>query len=88
MNYGSGAVMAVPAHDERDFHFAKKYKLEIKQVIEPIDSNTINISEAAYTDYGRLINSGEFNGLEFQAAFDAIVKKLTSLGKGKKNNTI
>ena len=84
MNYGSGAVMAVPAHDERDFHFAKKYKLEIKQVIEPIDSNTINISEAAYTDYGRLINSGEFNGLEFQAAFDAIVKKLTSLGKGKK----
>ena len=84
MNYGSGAVMAVPAHDERDFHFAKKYKLEIKQVIEPIDSKTINISEAAYTDHGRLINSGEFNGLEFQAAFDAIVKKLTSLGKGKK----
>ena len=84
MNYGSGAVMAVPAHDERDFHFAKKYKLEIKQVIEPIDSNTINISEAAYTDHGRLINSGEFNGLEFQAAFDAIVKKLISLGKGKK----
>ncbi len=84
MNYGSGAVMAVPAHDERDFHFAKKYKLEIEQVIEPIDSKTINISEAAYTDHGRLINSAEFNGLEFQAAFDAIVKKLTSLGKGKK----
>ncbi len=84
MNYGSGAVMAVPAHDERDFHFAKKYKLEIEQVIEPIDSKTINIYEAAYTEHGRLINSGEFNGLEFQSAFDAIVKKLTSLGKGKK----
>ena len=84
MNYGSGALMAVPAHDERDFNFAKKYKLEIKQVIEPIDSKTINISESAYTDHGRLINSGEFNGLEFQAAFDAILKKLTSLGKGKK----
>ncbi len=84
MNYGSGAVMAVPAHDERDFHFAKKYKLEIEQVIEPIDSKTINISEAAYTEHGRLINSGEFNGLEFQSAFDAIVKKLTSLNKGKK----
>ena len=84
MNYGSGAVMAVPAHDERDFHFAKKYKLEIEQVIEPIDSKKINISEAAYTEHGRLINSGEFNGLEFQAAFDAIVKKLTSLNKGKK----
>ncbi|QDD13801.1 leucine--tRNA ligase [Candidatus Methylopumilus rimovensis] len=84
MNYGSGAVMAVPAHDERDFHFAKKYKLEIEQVIEPIDSKTINLSEAAYTEHGRLINSGEFNGLEFQSAFDAIVKKLTSLNKGKK----
>ena len=84
MNYGSGAVMAVPAHDERDFHFAKKYKLEIEQVIEPIDSKKINISEAAYTEHGRLINSGEFNGLEFQSAFDAIVKKLTSLNKGKK----
>lgn len=84
MNYGSGAVMAVPAHDERDFHFAKKYKLEIEQVIEPIDSKIINLSEAAYIDHGRLINSGEFNGLEFQAAFDAIVKKLTSIDKGKK----
>ena len=84
MNYGSGAVMAVPAHDERDFHFAKKYKLEIEQVIEPIDSKTINIYEAAYTEHGRLINSGEFNGLEFQSAFDAIVKKLISLNKGKK----
>lgn len=84
MNYGSGAIMAVPAHDERDFHFAKKYKLEIEQVIEPIDSKTINIYEAAYTEHGRLINSGEFNGLEFQSAFDAIVKKLTSLNKGKK----
>ena len=84
MNYGSGAVMAVPAHDERDFHFAKKYKLEIEQVIEPIDSKTINLTEAAYTDHGRLINSGEFNGLEFQAAFDVIVKKLTSINKGKK----
>ena len=84
ISYGSGAVMAVPAHDERDFHFAKKYNLNIEQVIEPIDAKTINLEEAAYTDYGRLINSGEFNGLEFQEAFDAIVNKLTSLHKGKK----
>ena len=76
--------MAVPAHDERDFHFAKKYNLNIEQVIEPIDTKTMNLEEAAYTDYGRLINSGEFNGLEFQEAFDAIVNKLTSLHKGKK----
>ena len=84
ISYGSGAVMAVPAHDERDFHFAKKYNLNIEQVIEPIDAKTINLEETAYTDYGRLINSGEFNGLEFQEAFDAIVNKLTSLHKGKK----
>jgi len=84
ISYGSGAVMAVPAHDERDFHFAKKYNLNIEQVIEPIDTKTMNLEEAAYTDYGRLINSGQFNGLEFQEAFDAIVNKLTSLHKGKK----
>jgi len=84
ISYGSVAVMAVPAHDERDFHFAKKYNLNIEQVIEPIDTKTMNLEEAAYTDYGRLINSGEFNGLEFQEAFDAIVNKLTSLHKGKK----
>jgi leucyl-tRNA synthetase len=84
MNYGSGAVMAVPAHDERDFQFAKKYNLNIEQVIEPIDAKTTNLAEAAFTDYGRLINSGEFNGLEFQEAFDAIVNKLISLHKGKK----
>ena len=84
ISYGSGAVMAVPAHDERDFHFAKKYNLNIEQVIEPIDAKTMNLEEGAYTDYGRLINSGEFNGLEFQEAFDAIVNKLTSLHKGKK----
>jgi leucyl-tRNA synthetase len=84
MNYGSGAVMAVPAHDERDFHFAKKYNLNIEQVIEPIDAKRTNLAEAAFTDYGRLINSGEFNGLEFQEAFDAIVNKLSSLHKGKK----
>ena len=84
ISYGSGAVMAVPAHDERDFHFAKKYNLNIEQVIEPIDTKTMNLEEAAYTDYGRLINSGEFNGLEFQEAFDAIVNKLTYLHKGKK----
>ena len=84
MTYGSGAVMAVPAHDERDFHFAKKYNLNIEQVIEPINSEEINLTQEAYTEHGRLINSGEFNGLAFQEAFDAIVNKLTSIKKGKK----
>ena len=84
MTYGSGAVMAVPAHDERDFHFAKKYNLNIEQVIEPVNSAEINLTQKAYTEHGRLINSGEFNGLAFQEAFDAIVNKLTSIQKGKK----
>ena len=84
MTYGSGAVMAVPAHDERDFHFAKKYNLNIEQVIEPINSEEINLTQEAYTEHGRLINSGEFNGLAFQEAFDAIVNKLTSIQKGKR----
>ena len=84
MTYGSGAVMAVPAHDERDFHFAKKYNLNIEQVIEPIISEEINLTQDAYTEHGRLINSGEFNGLAFQEAFDAIINKLTSIQKGKK----
>ena len=84
MTYGSGAVMAVPAHDERDFRFAKKYNLNIEQVIEPVNSKEINLTHEAYTEHGRLINSGEFNGLAFQEAFDAIVNKLTSIQKGKK----
>ena len=84
MTYGSGAVMAVPAHDERDFHFAKKYNLNIEQVIEPVNSEEINLTQEAYTEHGRLINSGEFNGLAFQEAFDAIINKLTSIQKGKK----
>ena len=56
--YGTGVVMAVPAHDERDYEFAKKYNLEIREVIKPVDEN----AELPYSDYGILINSGEFNG--------------------------
>ncbi|MGS2717253.1 leucine--tRNA ligase [Eionea flava] len=84
MDYGSGAVMAVPAHDERDFEFAKKFALPIKQVITSADNTiTVDINEAAYTEKGICINSGEFDGLDFQAAFDAIADKLATLGKGK-----
>ncbi len=83
MNYGTGAVMSVPAHDQRDYEFAKKYNLAIEAVIKPVDSE-VDISEAAYTDKGVLFNSAEFDGLEFQAAFDAIDAKLTAEGKGKR----
>ena len=77
MEYGSGAIMAVPAHDERDFEFANKYNLPIRQVIEPYsEEELINIDKAAYVEKGRLINCGFYNGLDYQAAFDTIVGDL------------
>lgn len=84
MDYGSGAVMAVPGHDQRDWEFARKYNIEIKQVIRPADDSDCDISKGAYTDKGLLINSGEFDGLSSDKAFDAIAEKLTALGKGKR----
>ncbi|NBI40117.1 leucine--tRNA ligase [[Haemophilus] felis] len=84
MHYGTGAVMAVPAHDERDFEFAQKYDLPIKQVIAPLDGSTWDFSEKAFTEHGKLVNSGEFDGLDFDGAFNAIADKLTALGVGKR----
>jgi len=81
MDYGSGAVMSVPGHDQRDYEFAKKYGLEITQVIAGKDED--NIEEAAITEKGTLINSGEFDGLSFEEAFTAISDKLASESKGK-----
>ncbi|MCL1043096.1 leucine--tRNA ligase [Shewanella marisflavi] len=83
MNYGTGAVMSVPGHDQRDYEFATKYGLPIEGVIKPVDGE-LDISEEAYTEKGILFNSGEFDDLDFQAAFDAIDAKLTSEGKGKR----
>jgi leucyl-tRNA synthetase len=82
MDYGTGAVMSVPGHDQRDWEFANKYGLEIKQVIEPIADQTCDITSAAFTEKGKLIESGEFNGLNFDDAFNAISEKLESEGKG------
>ena len=80
MDYGTGAVMAVPAHDQRDFEFAQKYQLPIQQVIE---SGDVDVNAEAFTEKGPLINSGEFDGLDFDAAFDAIATKLEGLNKGR-----
>ena len=80
INYGEGAVMAVPAHDDRDFEFSKKYQLPKKQVIQSVDYD----ESKAYIGTGRLINSDEFNNLSSEEATDAISEKLESLGKGKK----
>ncbi len=87
MSYGSGAVMSVPAHDERDWEFAKKYKLPIKQVITPADetvASNVNVEEKAYTGKGILINSGQFDGLTSEESFDAIVAFLSDINKGRK----
>ncbi|MEZ8083598.1 leucine--tRNA ligase [Enterovibrio norvegicus] len=84
MDYGTGAVMAVPGHDQRDFEFATKYGLDITPVILAEDGNAPDISEAAHTEKGVLFNSGEFDGLAFEAAFNAIAAKLESEGKGHK----
>lgn len=84
MHYGTGAVMAVPAHDQRDFEFAQKYHLPIKQVIEPIGDEFIDLSQQAFTEHGKLVNSAEFDGLDFEAAFNAIADKLEKLGVGKR----
>ncbi|RLA47719.1 MAG: leucine--tRNA ligase [Gammaproteobacteria bacterium] len=83
MGYGSGAVMAVPAHDQRDWEFAKNYQLPIEQVITPIDDTPCNIEQEAFVARGRLINSGQFNDLEFDQAFDAIASELAKRDKGR-----
>ncbi|UUA71106.1 leucine--tRNA ligase [Cellvibrio sp. QJXJ] len=83
MDYGSGAVMAVPAHDQRDYEFAKKYNLPISQVIAPQNGEAIDLSKAAFTEKGVLVNSGEYDGLDFNAAFDAIASTLEMANKGQ-----
>ena len=103
MDYGSGAVMAVPGHDQRDWEFANKYALPIVQVIEPVagskdasrdasrdasqdepsNDSSCDISKAAFTEKGRLVNSGSYTGLLFDEAFDAIAEALKSVGKGE-----
>ncbi len=81
-DYGSGALMAVPAHDQRDFEFATKYKLPILPVIKN-NHDEVKIQEAT-TEKNILINSGEFDGLNFDDAFKAIEKKATALSCGYK----
>jgi leucyl-tRNA synthetase len=84
MHYGDGAVMAVPAHDERDFEFALKYDLPIKPVVRTSAGDLTPAPwVAAYNEHGPLINSGEFDGLDFEGAFDAIEVALIKKNLGK-----
>ena len=101
MSYGTGAVMSVPAHDQRDWEFAKKYGLLIKQVIAPLADPglkecinpaggkvvDVDLEQQAFTEKGVLIDSGDFSGMSSQGAFDAIAETLEKDGKGGKKIT-
>ncbi|MGB5224942.1 MAG: leucine--tRNA ligase [Arenicellales bacterium] len=84
MGYGTGAVMAVPAHDQRDFEFATKYGIPVKAVVFPVEGELEQPLSAAFTDYGILRNSAQFDGLTSMQAFDAIADWLQQHGKGER----
>ncbi len=84
MGYGTGAVMAVPGHDQRDWEFATRYGVPIRQVITSADGSPCGIDEAAYTEKGVLINSGQFDGMSSGEAFEAIAAHLHAADKGEK----
>ncbi|WP_045751901.1 leucine--tRNA ligase [Candidatus Methylopumilus turicensis] len=84
ISYGEGAVMAVPAHDERDFEFANKYSLPMKVVIKPQGTELDLPLTAAFTEHGVLFNSGAFDGLDFDSASSKIAEALTTKNLGKR----
>ncbi|WP_092023269.1 leucine--tRNA ligase [Marinobacter zhejiangensis] len=83
-DYGTGALMAVPGHDERDHEFALKYRLPIKQVIAATDNREIDVQEQAFTEKGTLVSSGKYTGLTSEEGFDAIADDLEQQGIGKR----
>jgi leucyl-tRNA synthetase len=88
MSYGEGAVMGVPAHDERDFEFAKKYGLPIEQVIDVAGREySTDAWQPWYSEHGRCVNSGKYDGLDFDAAVAAVAADLDRLGLGEKQTT-
>ncbi|MEA1987671.1 MAG: leucine--tRNA ligase, partial [Pseudomonadota bacterium] len=84
MGYGTGAVMSVPAHDQRDYEFAKAYDLPIKAVIAPSADEMADVSEAAFTEKGVLVNSGQFDGLKSKQALHEMAKALGEKSLGEK----
>ena len=86
MEYGSGAVMSVPGHDQRDWEFAKKYDLPIIQVVKPYEGSddACDLGSAAFTAHGTLVNSSQFDGLDFDAGFDAIAETLAQKSLGER----
>jgi len=84
MGYGTGAVMAVPGHDQRDWEFASRHGLPITQVVAPADGSSVDVSEGPYLEYGRVVNSGLLDGMSFEQAFDAIADKFEAEGRGRR----
>ena len=84
MSYGSGAVMSVPGHDQRDWEFATKYQLPIIQVVTSASGDAVDLSGAAFTEKGPLVNSGPFTGQSFEQGFNSIVEALEDKGLGEK----
>ena len=83
MDYGSGAVMAVPAHDERDWEFARKYALPMKTVVCDAEGQPAETADSAYTEHGVLTGSAEFDGCDFDEAFEGIAARLEAAGMGQ-----
>ncbi len=84
MGYGTGAVMAVPGHDKRDWEFATKYQLPIRQVITPADGSDADLGAGAFVDDGLLVNSEKFDGMSSAEAFEALATQLESAGRGRR----
>ena len=84
MGYGTGAVMAVPGHDRRDWEFATRYRLPIRQVIAPADGSEIDLCAGAFVDYGVLVNSDGFDGMSSAEAFEALAARLEGEGRGRR----
>jgi leucyl-tRNA synthetase len=84
MGYGTGAVMAVPGHDKRDWEFASKYGLPIHQVIAPADGTAVDLAAGAHVEYGVLVNSAEFDGMSSAQAFEAIAARLEGESRGRR----
>jgi len=84
-HYGTGIVMGVPGHDQRDFEFAKKMGLKIKVVIKPFDSELPSEIDGAFEEYGIMINSGEFSGLDSKTGIEKVCEKLEEINLGRKS---
>jgi leucyl-tRNA synthetase len=82
VSYGTGAVMAVPGHDQRDWEFAMEFDLEIREVIKPTGNSKSDLSKSAFEEYGAMINSGEFDGLSSKEGMKKVTEKLKSMGSG------